>query len=67
MKCALLEISTNTVVNMIMCESHDPVPEGYMLIDTIPDWVDIGNKTWNGKDFGPNPKLAKPIPGLDMV
>jgi hypothetical protein len=46
--CAL--IKDGVVVNVIIAEAHDPVPEGYIMVCKPPPRVIIGTK-WNGKQF----------------
>jgi hypothetical protein len=52
MRCALVELSTNLVINLIIADpSVDPSPDGFILISlSDEDPVGIG-WTWDGTDF----------------
>jgi hypothetical protein len=63
--CAVIKRSTNIVTNLIMCESHDPAPEGFFFIADPPAFVTIGVE-WNGTEFI-DPSLPKKVNGLEML
>jgi hypothetical protein len=59
MRCALVDLSTNLVVNLVIADpSVDPNPEGFILIslsDEDPVSIDW---TWDGQSFtNPNPEV----------
>lgn len=54
MRCALIDLSTNLVVNLIIADpAIDPAPNGYLIVG-LPDdsLVDMG-WTYNNGEFTP--------------
>lgn len=52
--CAMVNLSTMKVDNMIMADGTNPVPDGFTLIVSPPDHVTIGTG-WDGVGFDPPP------------
>jgi len=52
--CALINLKTYKVTNIIMAEVTHPVEEGYML-QPAPIWLEIGD-VWDGKEFPLTPR-----------
>jgi hypothetical protein len=54
--CAVVDLNTNVVVNTIMAEVTDFVPNGYCMIEITPDMSGCVGWTWDGTKFiDPNP------------
>lgn len=47
-KCALVNLTTNQVENLIVADASDPVHVGYLLVTRPPDWVQIGTDWRDG-------------------
>lgn len=47
-KCALVNLTTNQVENLIVADASDPVQVGYLLVTRPPDWVQIGTDWRDG-------------------
>lgn len=69
MRCALVNISTGMVENVIVADPvFDPAPEGYRLIGDLPAFVEIGS-AWDGTKFIAPLGAIPPetADGLDML
>jgi hypothetical protein len=54
--CAVVDLNSNVVVNMIVAEVSDLAPEGTRLIEVTPDMAGHIGWTWDGTKFiDPNP------------
>ena len=65
--CALINLSTMLVQNMIVAVEADPVPDGLLLKDITngPDFVTIGTP-WDGENFVPPPEPTPYAPNSKM-
>ena len=68
MNCALVNLSTGLVENLIVAEAGMPVDEGYVLVPDYPAFVAIG-MPWNGSFVDPNAGKTSPaqIDGVDTL
>jgi hypothetical protein len=72
MRCAVVKIATGLVDNVIVADPlEDTVPEGFVLIGNVPDFVTLGT-LWDGKAFVKPiepPQNAPPVTvaGLEML
>jgi hypothetical protein len=66
-QCALINIATRTVENIIMASADDSIQDGYSLIENPPRWVTVGTE-WNGSSFvAPTPPVGAAAPVIKGV
>lgn len=70
MNYALVSKATNLVVNLIVAEPDDPIPDEFFTVADYPTFVTIGT-AWNGEAFVPPPEPEHHAPpkidGLDTL
>jgi hypothetical protein len=69
MRSALINATSKIVENVIMADTSDPAPDGFLIVGITEDFVQIGT-AWDGARFvdpGAGMTSAEPITGLDMV
>jgi hypothetical protein len=64
-QCALVNLKTGKVENIIMAEPDDPVETDHIIIAEPPDWVTIGVQ-WEDKRFL-NPHAYRRIKGAEFL
>jgi hypothetical protein len=57
---ALINIAKGEVENLIVADASDPVSEGYVIVVSPPDFVEIGT-VWDGAHFIEPPPSQPPI------